>query len=145
MKKSRYAFFCLIATLTLSGHAYCKNDSAESHVEKFYKLYASCKTSLTINSDLSKYVDTCILNTIRILNQRDFYGSEYFNKFDDCIDDWKNVLTVHKEMRLTDTTSVVPITFTWTNGKQHHILVFVRKLTGGWRIMKVNGTEHFYE
>jgi len=76
---------------------------------------------------------------------RSYFTADYFTKSQDVWDEWLDVMVVHKQIKVNDTTSVVPISFKWSDDKQRHLLVFVRKQMDGWRIIKVAGTENFYE
>lgn len=145
MKIMRYGFVCFVLILAMSVDAQCKARLAEEHVKEFYKFYILGGTKISIDSDLSEYVDECVLRTLRILYNREYFETSYFTKSQDLWGEWLDVLVVHKEMKINDTTSVVPISFKWSEDKQHHLLVFVRKEMDGWRIIKVVGTECFYE
>lgn len=77
--------------------------------------------------------------------ERSFFETDYFTKSQDIWKEWLDVLVVHKEIKVNNTTSIVPITFKFAEDKQHHLIVFVNKEVDGWRIIKVAGTEYFYE
>jgi len=144
MKELRYILFGLIIFSMIPTNTECKPNSAENHIKKFYQWYIRDGPK-SIDSDLSEYVDECVLKTIRILYKRDYFETGYFTKSQDCWDEWLDVMVVHKEMKINDATSVVPISFKFSEDKQHHLLVFVRKDKDGWRIIKVSGTEYFFE
>ncbi len=76
---------------------------------------------------------------------RNYFETDYFSKSQDCWDEWLDVMVVHKEMKINEITSVVPVSFKFSEDKQHNLLVFVRKEKDGWRIIKVAGTKYFYE
>ncbi|GAB6037605.1 hypothetical protein JCM15519_21640 [Fundidesulfovibrio butyratiphilus] len=145
MAITRSMLFCLFVLLFAPSFVHCKLNSAENHVKEFYQFYIRSGTKITIDSDLSSYVDGCTLRTLRIMYNRACFDSDYFTRSQDVAEDWLDVLVIHKEMKVNDTTSVVPISFRWSEDKQHHLLVFVKKEVDGWRIIKVSGTERFYQ
>lgn len=137
---------CLILVFFMGfSCVYREANSPEQHVKEFYQLYIRCGSDLSIYSDLSKYVDSCTLSTIRILNNRDYFQSEYFTKAQDCWDEWTDAVEVHKGMKINDNTSVIPVSLKFPGHGQFHLVVFVRKRMDGWRIIKVTSAEDFYE
>lgn len=145
MKIILYTLICFILVATMPMPALCGSDSAENHVKDFYRFYIESDTNITIHSDLTKYVDGCMLKSLRIMYERSFFETDYFTKSQDIWKEWLDVLVVHKEIKVNNTTSIVPITFKFAEDKQHHLIVFVNKEVDGWRIIKVAGTEYFYE
>lgn len=131
--------------LTVPSYGICEDDSAGQHVKMFYQQYIQCANNLSIDSDLSKYVDLCVLKTVRILNARGYFQNDYYTKSQDCWDAWEDAFVVHKEMKVDDTVSIVPISFKFKSPAQLSLLVFVRKMNSCWRIIKVAKAEGFYE
>jgi len=145
MKELRYILIGLIIFSMIPSNVQCKPNSAENHVKEFYQWYIRGFARISIDNDLSEYIDKCVLSTLRTMYRRDFFHADYFTKSQDCWDEWLDVMVVHKEMKITDATSVVPISFKFSEDKQHHLLVFIIKEKDGWRITKVSGTKYFFE
>lgn len=145
MKSAHFALLCFILSGITPGYSYGKTLSAGEHVREFYQFYIRSGTKVTIDSDLTEYVDGCMLHSLRIMYERAYFSTDYFAKSQDIADDWLDVLVVHNEIKINDKTSVVPITFKWSEDKQHHLLVFVKKELNGWRIIKVASTNDYYE
>lgn len=145
MKIIRYILICLICILTMPMQAQCKSNSAEDHVKDFYNWYIRGATKITIYSDLTEYVDGCVLSALRTMYNRSYFTADYFTKSQDVWVEWLDEMVVHKEMKITDTVSIVPISFELSKDYQLHLIVFVRKEMDGWRIIKVVGTKNFYE
>ncbi|WP_459935352.1 YqhG/Tai3 family protein [Fundidesulfovibrio butyratiphilus] len=145
MATIRFILFCLLVIVIMPGNTQCKSNFAEDHVKEFYQWYIHGFAKISIDSDLSSYADECVVSVLRIMYNRDYFHADYFTKSQDCWDEWLDVMVVHKEMKINDETSIVPISFKWSENQQHHLLVFVRKEKDGWRIIKVSGTKYFFE
>lgn len=145
MKSIIFLVHLSLVFLSFQEYGFCEIDSAEHHVKEFYQKYIQCANNLSLDSDLSMYVDSCVLSTVRILNARGYFQSEYYTKSQDCWDAGEDAFVVHKEMKVDSTVSIVPISFKFLSPAQLNLLVFVRRGDSGWRIIKVAGTDGFYQ
>ena len=142
----------MLAVLLYAHPAYSKNSPAEECVKNFYTWYiAECvnqddpyKDPLN-NPGIYKYVDHCTVNNIRIFRERAYFDADYFIKSQDVWIEWLDDMIIHKEVKLTETVSIVPVSFKVTADVSHNIIAFVRNENGKFYITKLVGTNYFYE
>ncbi len=91
------------------------------------------------------YVDHCTVNNIRIFYERDYIDVNYVTKSQDLWIEWIDDMVIHKEVKLTETVSIVPVSFKYTDDISHNIIAFVRNENGKYYITKLVGTDYFYE
>ena len=152
MKKICMIALFVFAVILYTHPAYPKNSSAEECVKNFYTWYitedlkqdAPFRDPLD-NPDIYKYVDHCTVNNIRIFYERDYIDVNYFTKSQDLWKEWLDDLVIHKEIKLTETVSIVPVSFKYTDDVSHNIIAFVRNENGNFYITKLVGTDRFYE
>lgn len=140
----------LLCTGILAGvcQANCADMSAEQHVKDFYTWYITeqkQQVGLLDDPRLKNYVEPCVVQNLRIFYLRSYFDTEYFTKSQDSGEEWLDVLVVHPATIINDTTSIVPISFTFTPNKQHHLVVFVQHINTTYRITKVVGTAYATE
>ena len=148
MKKICMIALFVIAVLLYTHPAYSKNSPAERCVKEFYTWYIiECvkQDDPLNNPDIYKYVDHCTVNNIRIFRQRAYFDADYFIKSQDVWEEWLDDMIIHKEVKLTETVSIVPVSFKVTADVSHNIIAFVRNENGKFYITKLVGTNYFYE
>ncbi len=149
MKKICMIPLFVLAVLLYTHPAYSKNSPAEECVKNFYIwcITESEKLNDTLyDPDVYKYVDHCTVNNIRIFRERAYFDVDYFLKSQDVWDKWLDGMVIHKEVKLTETVSIVPVSLNATGGDvSHNIIAFVRNENGKYYITKLVGTDRFYE
>ena len=148
MKKICMIPLFVLAVLLYTHPAYSKNSPAEECVKNFYIwcITESEKLNDTLyDPDVCKYVDHCTVNNIRIFYERDYIDVNYVTKSQDLWIEWIDDMVIHKEVKLTETVSIVPVSFKYTDDISHNIIAFVRNENGKYYITKLVGTDYFYE
>lgn len=148
MKKICMISTFLLAILLYAHPAYSKKNPAEECVKNFYIWYITedIKPDHRLNDplnnpDIYKYVDHCTVNNIRIFYERAYFDADYFLKSQDVWDKWLEGMIIHKEIKLTETVSIVPVSLNATGGDvSHNIIAFVRNERGNYYITKLVDT-----
>lgn len=148
MKKVCIAMLLWIGIFASSRQASCAEISAEQHVKNFYIWYINesdkpkgPSNDILDDDTIYTYVDHCVAQNIRILYLRYYWDADYFTKSQDIWKEWLDVFVVHPATKINDTTSIVPISFVFSQDKQHHLVVFVQHTNNTYRITKVIGTD----
>ena len=140
-------FFYLVIALP-NTHAHCEQNDEEQLVRDFYIWYIKERINLKKplqNDEIYNYVYHCTVNNVHIGNLRGFRDADYFTRAQDIWERWIDVLEVHKATKIDNTTSIVPISFKFTENSLNHLVIFVQRGKEGWRITKVVDTYHFSE
>lgn len=153
MKKICILALFVFVLLVYTQQAHAKKNAAEQCVRKFYTWYITedLKEDAYLNHpldnpDIYKYVYHCTVNNIRIFYARGYFDADYFTKSQDVWDKWLDAMVVHKEIKLTETVSIVPVSFqSRPDFEPHTIIAFVQKENGRFYVTKLVGTNHFYE
>ena len=148
MKKICMIPLFVLAVLLYTHPAYSKNNSAEQCVKEFYIWYITeCvkQDDPLASHDIYKYVDHCTVNNIRIFYERAYFDADYFIKSQDVWEEWVDGMVIYKEIKLTETVSIVPVSFKITDDVYNNIVAFVRNENGKYYITKLVGTDRFYE
>ena len=139
----------MLSVLLYTHPAYSKNSPAEECVKDFYTWYIIEFEKMNdplYDPAIYKYVDHCTVNNIRIFRERAYFDADYFIKSQDVREEWLDDMIIHNEVKLTETVSIVPVSFNATGGDvSHNIIAFVRNENGKYYITKLVGTNYFYE
>ncbi len=153
MKKTILAFamlFCLAFTLRAPG-ALCSDGSEKRLVEDFYTWYITTALDQRAKSSgpfrdpiyddaVYAYVHQGTVSAIRTYYAKNYLDANYITKSQDLWDTWLEAFVAQPAVKIDGTTSLVPVTFKWTEEAQRHLLVFVQKTKDGWRIIKIEDT-----
>lgn len=148
MKRIFIPLFLYFLLFVDADKACCTEISAEQQVENFYswyiteRIHSKCPIN---NDDIEKYVNHCVVNNIRIFYKRAYFDADYFTKSQDIWDEWLNDVVVHAATKINDSTSIVPISFKFSNNLQQDLIVFVQTSNKGPRITKVIGANNVTE
>ena len=148
MKKICMIPLFVLSVLLYTHPAYSKNSPAEECVKDFYTWYIIESEKMNdplYDPAIYKYVDHCTVNNIRIFYERDYIDVNYVTKSQDLWIEWIDDMVIHKEVKLTETVSIVPVSFKYTDDISHNIIAFVRNENGKYYITKLVGTDRFYE
>ncbi len=148
-------YVCLLMLVLMcgcaSGHATVRkfSDSPEKFVYDFYQWYMREAILLgnepLKNGEIYRYVyaDTVHRNLVEL--DRGNYWSDYFLDSQDSNEEWLETIHVYKAIAINDSVMVVPVNFAGNKPECTSLLVFLGKVAGELRIIKVERAVHWAE
>jgi hypothetical protein len=144
MRRTLSALFLSLCVLACLQNAHAADDAPERLIRDFYQWYLTADSSVThpIETDaIYDFVDPCTVKMCRERLERGTLEADYFIDAQDTGENWARAISVSPVVTINAATCLVAVTFDKNGPTAHHLVVFLTKSGGSWRILKVQGLD----